>query len=258
VERFSDIMMGKRTEKSFRGLLLGLTGVSMFLGVILMIVGAVVVSGYSVYLDFITGRYMESAVFILVMGIIVIAVSAIGFYAALKFHFCMMSTFLTIMVLSILCELIAAVTTFALNGEQSHQMGMRKKLRESLEMYGSPTSPDQTAAWDHIQTELHCCGLQDAKDYTSSSFSSQTGDLPVSCCGPLQLDNFGEPEKCRPETPSIHKVGCVVALKSFLSRKCGLVGAMVVVVAMVQIAIIVGASVLVKKWKVPGHCYPCY
>ena len=70
--------MGKKTEKSFRGLLLGLTGVSMFLGVILLIVGAVVVSGYSVYLDFITGRYMESAVFILVMGIIVITVSAIG------------------------------------------------------------------------------------------------------------------------------------------------------------------------------------
>ena len=70
--------MGKKTEKSFRGLLLGLTGASMFLGVILLIVGAVVVSGYSVYLDFITGRYLESAVFILVMGIVVIIVSAIG------------------------------------------------------------------------------------------------------------------------------------------------------------------------------------
>ena len=55
----------------------------MFLGVILLIAGAVVVSGYSVYLDFITGRYMESAVFILVMGIVVIAVSAIGKYQAM-------------------------------------------------------------------------------------------------------------------------------------------------------------------------------
>jgi len=250
--------MGKKTEKSFRGLLLGLTGASMFLGVILLIVGAVVVSGYSVYLDFITGRYLESAVFILVMGIVVIIVSAIGFYAAHQFHYCMMTTFLSLMVLAILCELIAAVTTFALNGEKSHEMGMRKKLKESLEMYGSSTSPEQTAAWDQIQTELHCCGLNDVNDFSSSTFTSQMGHLPRSCCGPLQLDRNQEPEKCKPDTPSRYKPGCVMALKSLLSRKVGVVGAMAVIVAIVQITIIVGASVLVSKWKVPGQCYPCY
>ena len=78
----SVVMMGKRTEKSVRGILLGLTGASMFLGVILLVVGAVMVSGYSVFLDFITGRYLESAVFILVMGIIVICVSACGKFSA--------------------------------------------------------------------------------------------------------------------------------------------------------------------------------
>ena len=62
----------------------------------------------------------------------------------------------------------------------------------------------------------------------------------------------------RPDTPSRYMAGCVVALKSLLSRKCSVVGAMAVIVAMVQITIIVGASVLVSKWKVPGHCYPCY
>ena len=74
--------MGKKTEKSVRSVLLGLTGASMFLGLILLIVGAVMVSGYSVFLDFITGRYLESAVFILVMGVIVICVSTIGKYYA--------------------------------------------------------------------------------------------------------------------------------------------------------------------------------
>ena len=49
-----------------------------------------------------------------------------------------------------------------------------------------------------------------------------------------------------------------MALKSLLSRKVGVVGAMAVIVAIVQITIIVGASVLVSKWKVPGQCYPCY
>jgi len=248
----------KKTEKSFRNILLGLTGASLLLGLVLLIVGSVMVSGYNVFLDFITGRYKESAVFILVMGVIVICVSSIGFYAALKSHYCMMATFLSIMVMVIICELVASVTIFALNNERSHDLGMRKKLKKSLEMYGSDSAPDQTAAWDLIQTELQCCGLAGVDDYTSSTYLSQTGQLPISCCGPLQLDTLGQAEPCRAETASRHQTGCVAALKSFLRSKCGVMGAIAVVVAIVQITIIVGASILVKKWKVPGHCYPCY
>jgi len=251
-------MMGKNTEKSFRGLLLGLTGASMFLGLILLIVGAVVVSDYNVYLDFITGKYMESAVFILVMGVIVMTVSGIGFYAAFKFHYCMMTTFLSLMVVAVVCELIAAVTTFALNGEPSHQIGMRNMLKHSLEMYGSPSEPQETAAWDMIQTELKCCGLKDVNDYKYSNFTIKFGYLPRSCCGPLKIDLAKDLEKCKPETDSRHQEGCLAALKSVLRSKVGVVGAMAVVVAIFQITIIVGASVLVKKWKVPGHCYPCF
>ena len=70
----------KRTEKSFRNVLLGLTGVSLLLGLVLLIVGSVMVSGYNVFLDFITGSYKESAVGILVMGVIVICISSLGRY----------------------------------------------------------------------------------------------------------------------------------------------------------------------------------
>lgn len=248
----------KKTEKSFRNILLGLTGASLVLGLVLLIVGAVMVSGYNVFLDFITGRYSESATFILVMGVIVIFVSTIGFYAALKSHYCMMVTFLSIMVVAIICELVASVTIFALSNESSHDLGMRRKLHESLEMYGSDSAPEQTDAWDLIQTELGCCGLVGVGDYTNSSYLSQTGHLPRSCCGALQLDRLGQAEPCKAGTTTRHQPGCATALKSALSGMCGVLGAIAVFVAIVQITIIVGASVLVKKWQVPGHCYPCY
>ena len=115
----SGVMMGKRTEKSVRGILLGLTGASIFLGVILLVVGAVMVSGYSVFLDFITGRYLESAVFILVMGIIVICVSACGkFSAKRKKEKKLFFTLLNIrdkLQYTILQLLVSKVDTFALN-----------------------------------------------------------------------------------------------------------------------------------------------
>ena len=109
----------------------------------------------------------------------------------------MMATFLSIMVIAIICELVASVTIFALNNEKSHDLGMRRKLKRSLEMYGSDSSPDQTDAWDVIQTELQCCGLAGVEDYATSTFLSQTGQLPRSCCGPLQIDTLGQIEHCR-------------------------------------------------------------
>ena len=109
----------------------------------------------------------------------------------------MMATFLSLMVVAIICELVASVTIFGLNNERSYDLGMRKKLKKSLEMYGSDSAPDQTDAWDLIQTELQCCGLAGVEDYTSSTYLAQTGQLPISCCGPLQLDTLGQAEPCR-------------------------------------------------------------
>jgi len=255
-----DIIMGNSTEESFRKVLLGLTGLSLALGILLLIFGAFMVSGYNIYLDFITGRYLESAVFILIVGIIVIIVSIIGFVASLKFNFCLMTTFLAIMIVVVISEIITAITCFALSvGEGSHKMGMRKMLKESIEMYGSVANPYQTDAWDRIQTELSCCGLTDSKDYEGTPFFISTQRLPRSCCGPLALDTLGVAEACRFSTASLHKVGCADALKNFLSRKSGALGGMAMGVACFQITIIVGASVLVRKWRnSPDHCYPCY
>ena len=44
----------------------------------MMVVGCVMLSQYSVFLDFVTPRYTETAVFLLVIGVLTIAVSATG------------------------------------------------------------------------------------------------------------------------------------------------------------------------------------
>ena len=61
-----------------RKLLIGITSFSILLGFIMMVVGCVMLSQYSVFLDFVTPRYTETAVFLLVIGILTMAVSATG------------------------------------------------------------------------------------------------------------------------------------------------------------------------------------
>lgn len=75
------------TEDTCRVLLLALTGFSGSLGFILFISGCVVTSQYNLFLDFITGSYTESSVFLLLIGIVVITVSALGRHNEIKLGF---------------------------------------------------------------------------------------------------------------------------------------------------------------------------
>jgi len=237
--------------------LIGLTSASIVLGVALLILGAIMVSSYSVYWDFITGRYIESAVFFLVVGIITIIVSSVGLSAALKSDSRTMAVFLSLMIIIVICEVITTVAVFAFQGGKSQNMHMSQMLKESLQMYGSPSHPKETDAWDHIQTELKCCGLLNIEDYENSTYVAENGNLPRSCCGPLKLNTLGEAEKCRIDTESRYNVGCLEALKSFLHSKSGIIGAMAVGVVLIQIFIIAGAAVLVKEWNISEY-YLCY
>jgi hypothetical protein len=130
-----------------RKLLMGLTGASALLGVLLLVVGAVLLAQYNVFFDFVTPRYTETAAFLLVMGVLIMAVSALGasssrlstwppgLYSAMRFHFCLMTTFLAIMVAVVVMEVIAAVTFFALNNDPAAAAGTRAMLRHTLQRW---------------------------------------------------------------------------------------------------------------------------
>merc|ERR1712179_646240 len=246
---------GKKPGKKRRRLLIVLTGMSMVLGTIMLIVGAVLLAQYNVFVDFVTAKHTETAVFLLVMGILVIVISGLGQYASLKFHFCLMTTFLAVMVAVVVMEIIAGVTFFALNNDPAVESSSRKMLKKTLQRYGQAGNrPANEKAWNLIQTELQCCGLEGPEDYPDR----EGLPLPASCCARLDTGVSGKTERCSMKTPSLHNVGCQKAFRSFLGKKVGVLGAVAVLVALVQIAIITATSHLVKQWRIPGHCYPCY
>ena len=193
---------GKVEGEKRRKMLAGITIASIVLGLVMLVVGSVLLAQYSIFLDFVTSRYTETAVFLLVMGIVIMVVSAIGdylppppcpgLYAALNFHFCLMTTFLVIMVAAVVMEVIASVTFFALNNDPSVQADTRLMLRRSLQtwMEGGHSEQDQFQTWNLIQVELQCCGLEGALDYSPNS------PLPASCCAALRVTLAGT-EPCR-------------------------------------------------------------
>jgi len=245
------------TEDTCRVFLLALTSFTGLSGIVLFITGCVVTSQYNLFLNFLTGKYTESSVFLILLGIIVIIVSSIGFYASLKSHYVLMTTFVTVMIICVICEVIGSITMFALNQDGQQQTEIRNKLVTSLQAYD--VTPDaMTDAWDMIQTDLECCGVSGPRDFRQSPFFREKSHLPVSCCGPLVLDVQGQAEKCRTSTPTVHKRGCHEAMEQFLKMYMGALGGVAALVAAMQVMVITAATILIGKWARPSHCYPCY
>merc|ERR1712037_621628 len=141
-----------------RKLLIGITSFSILLGFIMMVMGCIMLSQYSVFLDFVTRRYTETAVFLLVIGLFTMAVSGTGLYAAVMQHFCLMTVFLAVMVAVVVMEVLASVTFFALNNDPSVHSNTNAMLKKTLQRYGSEGNPPASEdAWNLIQVELQCC-----------------------------------------------------------------------------------------------------
>ena len=68
----------RTTEDTARVFLLAITGFCGTLGIVLFITGCVITSQYNLLLDFITGKYTESSIFLILLGLIVTTVSALG------------------------------------------------------------------------------------------------------------------------------------------------------------------------------------
>ena len=117
-----------------------------------------------------------------------------GFVAVVKSNFCAAVPFLMIMILVVISQIIASIASLSINAEISRtwesNLEVKNKMRQSLEMYGTPSSSDHTEAWNHIQSKLRCCGLIDANDYLDTEFFNITKQLPNSCCSDVSDSDY--------------------------------------------------------------------
>ena len=112
-----------------------ITGISMIPGAILVILGAALLAKYNLFVDFVTSRHTETGLFLLAVGISVVVISGLGQYAILSSHYCLMITFLMIMIAVVVLEMIAGVIYFSLKNYSTFEWNSRQMLEETLARY---------------------------------------------------------------------------------------------------------------------------
>lgn len=145
-------------------------------GIGIIATGALVLADVGDYNHFVEGRILAPSIVLIVAGAIVFIIAFLGCYGAIKENYNLLIAFATALLIIFVIELAVGIAAAVFKNNFS--MVMKDALKVSMKNF---TEADKQA-WDKVQKELQCCGVDGPKDW----FNGNTG-FPSSCCNDTQL-----------------------------------------------------------------------
>ncbi|CAH1965827.1 unnamed protein product [Acanthoscelides obtectus] len=145
-------------------------------GIILIGVGAKVKSNYATYDSALDGKYFSLPNLLIATGVIILLISFLGCYGAMKENWIMLMAFSVLLGVIFIFEFSAGIAGYVLRDKTSAYL--EQELTRSMNLY----TKDITTAimWDTIQEEFECCGVKNFGDWEEQTFHNKS--LPISCC----------------------------------------------------------------------------
>jgi len=181
------------------------------------------------------------AFLLIVVGLLSILVAAIGYYAASRELRCLMYSFSVTNLVLFLMLLIAGIMGFVFQ-TQLRACALNLQMLTALQnFYGQPNNQPVTQAWDAVQAEFHCCGVEERTGSsfviwrTSKWYMDQREPrqlVPDSCCVRNSDGDIVDIDACRrPDTRNanasvIYGQGCYRKLENDLLWTATIAGAL--------------------------------
>merc|ERR1712038_925823 len=134
-----------------------------------------------------------ASIFIIVVSSFVLLITFLGCCGALKESRCMLGAYVFCVVVLVGCMIGGIV----LAGSGTTLEFLKDPIKETMGEYGSDDTI--TAAWDDIQTEYECCGVDGPDDWALANVTP----LPDSCCPGLTGQDL---QTCKQDTSRL--TGC--------------------------------------------------
>jgi len=213
-------------------------------GIALLGVGIYIQVTFKSYFDFIGDTYVNASIVIIIVALIIFVVAFFGCCGACTENSCMMMTFAFFMALILIAELGVAITVYVLRGEV--ETTISENLKKGLQNYGKSEYEGVTKAWDALQKDFKCCGIESYKDWGEVDKFNKTGATPDSCCKE-QTDKCGNDALNDPS--NINKEGCRDAFKGKLKDNALIIGGIAIGFALAQVIGVIVSCCLSKNMK---------
>lgn len=174
-----------------------------------------------------TNLYVSSAAILVAMGAFIAIVSFMGCCGALKEVKCLLVTFFIILLLIFIVLLVGAILGFVMKDQVKEYLV--KGMKTTIERYGNDEFKPITKAWDDVQMELKCCGIQSFTNWTiNTKFSA--GWVPDSCCK-------DRPPICgkTPLESNVWDVGCMDKVGDYIKSHSGPLAGIAIAIAVILI-----------------------
>ncbi|RUS87841.1 hypothetical protein EGW08_004374 [Elysia chlorotica] len=207
-------------------------------GVALIAAGAYVKVKLDQYYDFFGNDYMGPGILLIVVGVFIFFLAFFGCCGAYKENYCLTMTFAVCLGIIFILEISGGIAGFVLREDIEDEV--ESVLAEALKNYGKKDHEGVTSAWDKLQNEFDCCGVQ---NYTN--WMVVLPKPPISCCKDSATDNQCA-QRSYNDTSAINKDGCSETFENYLKNKVAIVGGVGIGLAFVQVVGILFACCLAR------------
>jgi len=197
-------------------------------GMALIGIGAYVKIQAEHYLDFVGTGYVNTPIFIIIVGVAIFVIAFFGCCGACKESPCMIYTYAAILIIILLAEIGAGIAAFVLKGDLRNEV--EKNMKKGLENYGKEGHGGVNGTWDLVQRDLKCCGVSNYTDWAGVGTFTE-GQTPDSCCKKVP-----EVVGCGLNTDAATKNtrGCLIEFEDQFLSNIGIVGGVALAIAFVQ------------------------
>ncbi|XP_065173908.1 CD63 antigen-like [Atheta coriaria] len=213
-------------------------------GIVLISVGVTVKEYYISYEDLLDQQYFSTPNLLIAIGSIIFIIAFFGCCGAIKQNYCMLITFVALLVLIFILEFAAGISGYVLKGATEEYL--KGSMEESMKHYNDTATNEATEIWDLVQNKFECCGIESANDW-DTNVPALNGSLPLSCCT-IPPGTVGE-YVCNKEAKGFHKSGCESAFGTYVREHAVTIGSIGLSFAAVQVLAIVFACHLAKQVK---------
>ena len=170
----------------------------------------------------------SSVVFLVIITAFVLLISFMGCCGAVKESPCLLTSYAVVILIILLVELVIAALIYRYRNVFD-EVG-EKGLQRTLDKYNSTQSYN---AFDDMQRNLQCCGVNSASDWDGKPF-------PSSCCAEhVQTCDKG----------NAYNQGCWKAIKDYLQPAWSAMAVVGIIVALIQFAAVAGSCCLARAFR---------
>jgi len=201
-------------------------------GLVLIGVGAYIQIQAKDYLEFLSDNYLNTPIFIIIVGCVIFGVAFFGCCGAASESACMIYTYSILITLLLIAQAGAAIAAYALKSDLKEEI--KDKMTKGMENYGKPGFDGVTNAWNVLQDDLNCCGVDSAKDWGEK--------IPDSCC-----KDDRETEGCAEDMENINETGCFVQFEEQFVGNISIIGGVALGFGAIQMIGVVFSCYLARR-----------